>query len=276
MGLLEELQEQTPEPPESASVTSERFEGLEKAVNGMSLQMVQITTAVNKQSRVIDGLELPPALTSPPSEIESGRIASIETRLSEIEKTLGVLAENVDGRTMTEVGRKLVGATKATTSAVETLRAEVGSLRGTVTELGKSVPEVQSTAEKAIKAASAAAATAATTTATARVASVGQRIEKLEAVTAQIEGQQLWTKVSAFALSLLPAASLLLGVTFLIGGFAMGLDAVNALKETGGFLNGVRAVFMFVALVATGVGLYKLLMWISGLIEQWKTRPPGR
>src|SRR5699024_12167031 len=84
----------------------------------------------------------------------SAQIPSVESRLSEIEDTLGKIAQSLDGKRLSAASQSLVAETQrnhaATASAIEALKVQAAANQKLVSQVGGALPRIETLTEERV------------------------------------------------------------------------------------------------------------------------------
>ena len=270
MSILDEMrnEQQETEPSSTASNLSEPTNA-------------DVIAAVNRQTKAVNGLKsylrfaieetvkeelkaLPS--TSQPSVNRSSQIESVESRLSEIESTLRVFAQSLDGKQLQSASQSLIAEAQmnraATASATEKLQSLAEDNQKLVSQVGGAVQRIDKRTEERVEKAVEQVAGEASATMTANLDASNERAERIMQATAKLEARQLWSAAAAMCLALLPVVVVVAGVWMGIAGIITG--AQWALDVDGSVWLGIgRWIVVAVGLAGAGYGLFASVRWAA-------------
>ena len=279
MSILDEMrnEQQETEPSSTASNLSEptntdviaAVNRQTKAVNGLkSYLRIAIEETVKEELKALPS-------TSQPSVNRSSQIESVESRLSEIESTLRVFAQSLDGKQLQSASQSLIAEAQmnraATASATEKLQSLAEDNQKLVSQVGGAVQRIDKRTEERVEKAVEQVAGEASATMTANLDASNERAERIMQATAKLEARQLWSAAAAMCLALLPVvvvvAGLWMGIAGLIAGAQWALDVDGSV-----WLSIGRWLVFAVGLAGAGYGLFASARWVARLVETWKGR----
>lgn len=261
--------------------TTATLEALTSTLPAVEQQLTTLTTAVRElrefetisdqeTSKWLDVMDqrLASSITQQSGNMpgDSQRIESVESRLSEIEQTLGVLASALDGREIREATASLQRSTIKLETTTDSVSEHAGEhaekVRKALNSSGLAIQRTRDEAVKAIEAVSAGAADAVST----RLEEATERADAMIAVAERLQKRLGPAVAGRMALALLPFATvLLMGVSTvwtIVHGYqwVVGMDGALWPQITAG-------VAMTGVVAGIGFGLLKLAGWVSGVLE---------
>ena len=250
----------------------------------------EVISAVNRQTKAVNDLKgylriaieetvkeelkaLPS--TSQPSASTSPQIESVESRLSEIERTLGEFAQSLDGKRLQSASQSLIAEAQknhvATASATEKLQALAEDNQKLVSRVGGAVQRIEKRTDQLIEKVVEQVAGEASAVVTANLDASNESAERIIASTSKLEARQLWSAAAAMCLVLLPMVVVVAGAWMAVAGVITG--AQWALNVDGSVWLGIGRWFVVaVGLAGAGYGLFASVRWIASLVEAWKGR----
>ena len=277
---LKQQNEQSGSPQQLSS--PETTEALNSILAAVEAQNTRLTTLAEQQKKLAGFVKvmdeelmkrIDRASTSQPSVSTSPQIESVESRLSEIEQTLGEFVSSLDGKRLQSASQILIAEAQrnhaAMISAVEKLTAQVDENRALVSRVGGAVQRIEKRTEERVQKAVEQVAGEAGQVVTANLDSSNERAERIMQATAKLEARQLWSAAAAMCLALLPVGVVVAGLWMGIAGLITG--AQWALDVDGSVWLGIgRWLVVAVGLGGVGYGLFASIRWVAGLVETWR------
>jgi len=213
------------------------------------------------------------ASTSQRSASTSPQFESVESRLTEIEKTHSEFVQSLDGKRLQSASQSLIAEAQknhaATASAIDGLKAQAAANQELVSHVGGAVQRIEKRTEERVEKAVEQVAGEASAKMTANLDASNERAEWIIAATAKLEARQLWSAAAAMCLALLPVVVVVAGLWMGIAGLITG--AQWALNVDGSVWLGIgRWLVVAVGLAAAGYGLFASVRWVARLVETWK------
>lgn len=274
MGLAERL--------EREQQTTETLEDLTSRLPAVERQLTALTKAVKElrtfetisdqeHSKHLDRVQerLLSSITSHSANTPdaSKRIESVESRLSEIERTLGALTSSIDGQKITSAVESLQRSTsmieRTTSSVAKAADVHAEKVGRALNRNGLAIEQTRDAAVRAIK-----------SSATATEAAVGDNLrrtiecaEELTAVAERLQRRVWPALIGRLAIALLPLATILLmgvaTVWAIVHGYqwAMGMEGALWLRIATGV--GLSAVVL-----GSGAGLWWLAVRVRQVLDR--------
>lgn len=277
MSILDDLKATTPEQPEPQqepdpqpepdAPSQQDWTSIRHSLYGLSTQVADLTTAVNAQSNLLQGL------TSQPPGDKPTSTAGIETRLSEIEKTLAAVLTLLDAKTVSESVSKLAAvaerATKATAANSDAVEANIDAMKQAAEKASAAADEVRKRGVAAMNGIATRAVNASVDAVDKRDKAAEERAAKLLAAADKLDERQVWTAVGALALVLLPIAATAVGVVLLVWMFVFGWQAIVD-PDAGRWMYWIQVIGW---LITAGGGLFAVggvSYWVAGKLRAWE------
>lgn len=265
----------------SSPEMTETLNSILAAVEAQNTRLATLTEQQKKLAgfvRVMDeemSKHIDRVLTSQPSVNTSPQIESVESRLSEIESTLGEFVQSLDGKRLSAASQSLIVEAQknraATASAIEGLEAQVAANQKLVSQVGGAVQRIEKRTEERVRRAVEQVAGEAGQVVTANLDASNVRAERIIAATAKLEARQLWSAVAAMCLVLLPVSVVIAGVWMAVAGLITG--AQWALEVNGSVWLGIgRWLVVAGGLATVGYGFFTSVRWAAGLVGTWRHR----
>lgn len=201
---------------------------------------------------------------------------SVESRLSEIESTLSEFLSALDGRQLraaastliTEASRNRTDMASATARAAEQVSAATRLVR----QAQVSTTRIEKQAHAAIEQVAAASTEAVAGQVVEKIKAAEARADKVLARVDRIEARQLWSAAGAMCLTLLPAATVVVGGILIVAGLVYGWE-IAVMTEAATWLRVVRGVGALLGTLCALVGLAAVVRWVAGHVSTWKVSP---
>lgn len=284
MSILDDLKATTPEPqpepqqepdpqPDPDAPSQQDWTSIRHSLYGLSVQVADLTTAVNAQSSLLQGL------TSQPPGAPQSSTTQDEKQLDEIAKTLTEFASLLDGETVREASKTLsdvsASVTKATAANSKAQAAAAKDLDAAVEEVKEAASALGRAGTKAVHRAATDATKAATAAVDARDKAAEERAARIISTVERFDENRVWVSLASAALVLVPFV--LTALLVVVGAWAMGsgLDSfVN--PDAGKWTKGFQVVAWTAVVVLSVGGLFVGGVWISNLLddarEEWRRR----
>lgn len=287
---LERLKQQTAHDEQPGRLDSpETIEVLTSILSAVEAQNMKITQLTERQKelagflRVMDEqqvLQLEQLANrlsiSSPSANALHQGENVEQRLNEIEKTLTEFVTALDGRQLQKAVSTLITEASrnrtAMASATERAAAQVAVSNQLVKQAHGAAVRIEKQAEAAIGKVTADAADLASGQVLEKIQAAEVRADKIFAVVDRVEARQLWTATGAMCLSLLPAATVVLGGILIVAGLVYGWE-IAVTTDAATWLRWVRGAGAAAGTLLALVGLVAAVRWVAAYVSTWRSTP---
>lgn len=286
MGLLDEMK--------TADTNSEVLETLRSQQSQMGRyeqRLVEVTEALNRLAaqtaqtpqglesklsaldRMLSNVQQNLQQKPQPQPNDTGGLEPVQSRLSEIEKTLELLSETLSGEGLRVATQELAKVTRTASSDSKAAAAAAQRVEAQAAELTSAAKKMRGEAVEAVKAATVAASKTAQKHYDTYETAKARRVKELTTAAERLEAKQLWTAAGAFALALMPLAAVFLGAVVIVAGVLWSWEIGTAAAEDYGTVRRLVAIIMaiFFSLGAL-FGLLWSWRWAADTMEGWRTQ----
>ena len=258
MGLASRIEESTSTP----SITQQDLDEVRGAINEQTRALNGLKTWVAEAIR--DGLSSQRQTSQQPAT-SPDRIASVESRLSEIEQTLSEFVSALDGKRLESAQQKLSesAASLAKTGAYQSERMAKAAAEAetVVTGARKVILQTQKAAVEAIKQTAGESAGVVT----AKLDESNQTAKRVIRAADRLNSKQLWTGVGVLGLAVIPVATVCSFVMlFVLGAWKVGAWVFDlAGKAEHWWSTGLVGLMTLAAVVGLGWIVLAVAAWLD-------------
>lgn len=261
--------------------TTETLDALTSTLPAVEQHLTSLTTAVRelREATSISAVENSRRLEVLEQQLRestmqhSGRTPEdsqqIESRLSEIEQTLGVLGSALDGslisKSATAIQRSTTALERTTARLSESMDTHSKHVENALNTSGRAVLRTRDEAVKAIRDVSSEAADEVG----ARLERATERADEVVAVAERLQKRLGPALVGRLALALLPLATVLLMGVSTVWAVVHGYQWVMGMGEAL-WLRILTGVGLTGLVIGIGAGTWKLVVWVRGVLEDMR------
>lgn len=283
MGLLDEMK--------TADTNSEVLETLrsqQSQMGQLEQRLVEVTEALNRLTaqtpqglesklsaldRMLNNVQQNLQQKPQPQPSDTGGLEPVQSRLSEIEKTLELLSETLSGEGLRAATQELAKVTRTASSDSKAAAAAAQRAAAQAEELTAAAVAMRGEAVEAVKVATVAASKTAQKHYDTYETAKARRVKELTTAAEKLEAKQLWTAAGAFALALMPLAAVLLGAVVIVAGVLWSWEIGTAAAEDYGAIRRLVAIIMVILFsLAALFGLLWSWRWAADTMEGWRAQ----